>query len=61
VRAAEEAEGPAAIAGNGVTLQVKTRAMAILYARRGLADPRTESSNDPKEPTDKFARRFVKR
>lgn len=27
---------------------------------RNPADPRTESSNDPKEPTDKFALRFVK-
>ncbi len=28
---------------------------------RNPNDPRTESSNDPKEPTDKFALRFVKR
>lgn len=27
---------------------------------RNPADPRTESSNEPKEPTDKFALRFVK-
>ena len=28
---------------------------------RNANDPRTESSNDPKQPTDKFALRFVKR
>ena len=27
---------------------------------RNATDPRTESSNNPKEPTDKFALRFVK-